>query len=173
MGGEQADWAFLTPLPLVLSRQWRGAKRHDHTDLNLGSVELIRVLPPRGGGFREQMSKTVIILPVLVLLAYSLGNAHAGSGQARSSTVAVRLDFRITIPSFLRLSYELNDPTTLQVAAVTGPGAPVILDTGASRVLRFAGGGHHSLSIDPPAVAFSYDPEGEGDQTLIYTLSSP
>jgi len=119
------------------------------------------------------MSKAVVILLLIVSLACSLGDAHAGSGQARSGTAAVRLDFRITIPSFLRLSYESGDPTTLQVAAVTGPATPVILDTGASQVLRFAGGGYHSLSIDPPAVAFSYDPGGGGDQTAVYTLSSP
>lgn len=119
------------------------------------------------------MSKAVIMLLVVALLAYSLGDAHAGSEQARSGTVAVKLDFRITISSFLRLSYEFDDPTTLQVAAVTGPATLVILDTGAGQVQRFAGGGYHFLSIDPPAVAFSYDPEGGGDQAAIYTLSSP
>jgi len=119
------------------------------------------------------LSKAVIILLVLVLLAYSVSDTHAESGQARNTNVTVRLDFQVTIPSFLRLSYELGDQTTLQVAAVTGRASPVILDTGASQVLRFAGGGYHSLSFDPPAVAFCYDPEDGGDQTVIYTLSSP
>jgi hypothetical protein len=119
------------------------------------------------------MSKAVIMLLVLAFLGYSLGDAHAGSGQARGGTLAVRLGFQITISSFLRLSYELDNPTTLRIAAVTGPATPVILDTGAGQVLRFAGGGFHSLSIHPPAVAFSYDPEGGGEQAAIYTLSSP
>ena len=119
------------------------------------------------------MSNPVISLLVLFSLACSFADAHAESGQARSANVVARLDFRITISSFLRLSYELDNPTTLQVAAVTGPATPVILDTGTSQVLRFAGGGYHSLSIDPPAVAFSYDPGGGGDQTTVFTLSSP
>lgn len=119
------------------------------------------------------MTKAVVILLVLVSVAYSFVDAHGESGQARSGTVAARLDFRMTIPPFLRLSYELDDPTKLQVAAVTGPTTPVILDTGSSQVLRFAGGGFYSLSIDPPAVAFCYDPEGDCGRTLIYTLSAP
>ena len=117
--------------------------------------------------------RALIILPLFVLLAFSGGDTHAESGQATKTNVSVRLNFRITIPSFLRLSYELNDQTKLQVAAVTGRATPVILSTGATQTLRFAGGGHHSLFIDLPAVAFCYDPEDGGDQTVIYTLSSP
>ena len=119
------------------------------------------------------MIKSVIFLLILVLPAFSAGDTHAESGQATNSNVSVRLNFRITIPSSLRLSYELSDQTKLQVAAVTGRATPVILDTGTSQALRFAGGGYHSLSFDPPAVAFCYDPPDRGDQTVIYTLSSP
>ena len=119
------------------------------------------------------MIKSVIFLLILVLPAFSAGDTHAESGQATNTNVSVRLNFRITIPSFLRLSYELNDQTKLQVAAVTGRATPVILSTGATQTLRFAGGGHHSLFFDLPAVAFCYDPEDGGDQTVIYTLSSP
>jgi hypothetical protein len=119
------------------------------------------------------LTKTVIILLALVSLTYSLGDARAGSGPARNANVSVRLEFRVTIPSFLRLSYEFGDQTALQVAAVTGPATPVILLTGASQVLRFAGGGYHPLCIDTPAVVFCDDFEGGGDETVIYTLSSP
>jgi len=122
---------------------------------------------------KGNMSKVVTMFLAVALLPCSSNAAHAGSGQARGGTVAVRLDFRVTISSFLRLSYESDNPTTLRVAAVTGPATPVILDTGAGQVLRFAGGGFHSLSIHPPAVSFSYDPEGGGDQAAIYTLISP
>jgi len=120
-----------------------------------------------------KLSKYIIILLLFVLLSYCIGDAHAESGQARNANVSVRLNFQITIPSSLRLSYEVGDQPKLQVAAVTGRATPVILDTGTSQVLRFAGGGYHSLSFDPPAVAFCYDPEDGGDQTVIYTLSSP
>jgi hypothetical protein len=119
------------------------------------------------------LRKIVIILLSFVLVSYCLSDAHGESGQARNGNVSVRLSFRITIPSSLRLSYELDDRTRLQVAAVTGRATPVILDTGTSQLHRFAGGGYHSLSFDPPAVAFCYDPEDGGTQAVIYTLSSP
>lgn len=119
------------------------------------------------------MIKAIIILLVLVLSASSAGDTHAESGQRTNANVSVRLNFRITIPSSLRLSYELSDQAKLQVAAVTSRATPVILDTGTDQALRFAGGGYHSLSLDLPAVAFCYDPPGGGVQTVIFTLSSP
>jgi hypothetical protein len=124
-----------------------------------------------GGGWI--MTKARIIVLVLVSLVCSPGDAHTGSGRERGGTVAVKLDFRVTIPSSLRLSYEFNDLTTLRVAAVVGPASPIILDTGDNQVLQFAGGGYQSLSIALPTVAFCNDPAGDCERTVMYTLSAP
>jgi hypothetical protein len=119
------------------------------------------------------MTKARIILLVLISFVCSLGDAHAGSGRERGGTVAVKLDFRVTIPSSLRLSYEFDDLTTLRVAAVVGPASPIILDTGDNQILQFAGSGYQSLATALPTVAFCYDPADDCERTVMYTLSAP